>query len=145
MIRKIKLSDRSFTLAELLLACAILAFVLTGLLSLFINCSILNETNRNLSIATSHAQYIMEEIKAAGFTGLEAKIESNNGTPAGWDLNTAQIGSAPYNLMPLDTEAINTSVFQSGDPLGVSVRVNYRDRGQKDRQIELRTFVTGYS
>ncbi len=145
MIRRIKLSDRSFTLAELLLACAILAFVLTGLLSLFINCIVLNEANRNLTIATSHAQYIMEEIKAAGFTGLETKINSNNGTPAGWDLNSAQIGSSPYNLTPLDTETIETSVFQSGDPLGVSVMINHKDRGQRDRQIELRTFITGYS
>jgi prepilin-type N-terminal cleavage/methylation domain-containing protein len=136
--------QRGFTLSELLLATAILAFALTGLLLLFSNCILLNAANRNLSIATAHTEYIMEDIKAAGFTGLEGRINNNNGTPAGWDLNASQIQSAPYSLSALDTETISTTVFQSGNPLGVSVVVSWLDRGSKNRSLQLQTYLTDY-
>lgn len=135
--------SKGFTLPELLLAAAILAFALSGLLLLFTNCILLNAANRNLSIATSHAQYIMEDIKVAGFTGLETRIINNNGTPTGWDLNVTQIESAPYNLSALDTETIETDCG-SGDPLGVSVAVNWLDRAGKARSIQLQTLITDY-
>jgi type II secretory pathway pseudopilin PulG len=137
-MRRRKLRNSGFTLAELLLVCAILALTLTALLALFINCSILNEANRNLTIAVSHASYIMEEIRGAGFTGLEARINDN-----GWDLNKQQIQSV-YSLTPLDNEAISTSVTQSGNPLGVSVRVDWFDRRQRPRNIVLNTLITDY-
>lgn len=142
--KKYKMSVTGFTLAELLLSAAILAFALSGLLLLFTNCIVLNGVNRNLAIASNHAQYIMEEIRGVGFTGLEVRINNNNGTPTGWDLNASQIGSAPYNLNALDSEAINTSVIQSGNPLGVSVLVSWRDRGQIERSFEARTLITNY-
>ena len=138
---------KGFTLVELLLAAAILAFVLSGMLLLFTNCFVLNGTSRNLSIATSHANYIMEEIRANGFTGLGAKITSNNGTPAGWDFNAAQLQASPYNLVPLANESIATSILSGSpgdDPLEVSVAVNWQDRGAKNRSVELTTRITNY-
>jgi len=137
MLRR-KLRDSGFTLAELLLACGILAFTLSGLLALFINCSFLNEANRNLAIAISHANFIMEEIRGTGFSGLEARINNNE-----WDLDAQQIQS-DYNLTPLDNETITTTVTQSGDPLGVSVRVDWLDRGQRSRNTVLTTLITDY-
>lgn len=137
-MRRRKLRNSGFTLAELLLASGILAFTLTGLLTLFINCSLLNEANRNLAIAVSHASYIMEEIRGVGFTGLEARI--NNGD---WDLNAQGIQTI-YNLTPLDNETIDASPTQSGNPLGVSVRVDWFDRGQRSRNIVLNTLITDY-
>ena len=138
-MKKIK---SGFTLSELLLAAAILVFVLAGLLALFLNCLILNEANRNLTVATSHAQYIMEEIKDAAdpdFTQLESKI--NNGD---WDLNASQIQAAPYNLTVLSNESINTNVTQSGNPLGISVIVQWNDRGGRPRSTELDTLTANY-
>ena len=41
------LSLTGFTLAEVILAAAILVFALTGLLALFISCMLLNESSRN--------------------------------------------------------------------------------------------------
>ena len=61
---------RGFTLSELLLAAAILVFALTGLLLFFVNSIILNETNRNFTIAYSAIQAKMEEIKNRGFDNL---------------------------------------------------------------------------
>ncbi len=133
---------RGFTLSELLLAAAILAFVLAALLALFANCLILNEANRNLTVATTHAQYIMEEIRDtanADFTQVESKINNHD-----WDLDASEIESAPYNLAALNNESINTDVTQSGNPLGISVIVGWNDRGQKPRSIELDTLLTNY-
>lgn len=132
----------AFTLSELLLAAAILVFVLAGLLALFLNCLILNEANRNLTVATSHAQYIMEEIKDASdtdFTQLESKI--NNGD---WDLNDIQIQAAPYNLTALSNESIDANVTVNGNPLGISVIVQWNDRGQRLRSTELVTSIANY-
>lgn len=130
--------NSGFTLAEMLLACGILAFALTGLLALFISCSFLNEANRNLAAALSHANYIIEELRGASFTGLEGRISSGE-----WDLNAQQIQSA-YNLTALNNETIDASTTQSGNPLGVSVRVDWLDRGQNSRNIVLNTLLTDY-
>lgn len=131
--------NRGFSLAEILLAVAILAFVLVGLLALFINCLVLNESNRNLTVATTHVQYIMEEIRDMDFTQLESKI--NNGD---WDLNAGQIQSAPYNLTALSNETTDTDVTQSGNPLGVSVVVHWNDKGQRPRSVKLDTLIANY-
>lgn len=127
------------TLSELMIATLILAFVLIGILSLFINCMLLNESNRNLTIAASHAQYILEEIRSTNFDQIETKINNSD-----WDLNETEIKTAPYNLTALDSEAIDTNVIQTGDPLGISVTVNWSDRGQRQRSTELQTFITDY-
>lgn len=134
--------NKGFTLAELLLAAVILSFVLSGLLLLFTNCFLLNESSRNLSVATSHAEYIMEEIRSASFTGLEARINAAGAN--GWDLDTAQLQGVPYSFSTLSNESVSTAVFQSGNPLGVSVTLNWQDRGAKDRSTELRTYLTDY-
>jgi prepilin-type N-terminal cleavage/methylation domain-containing protein len=135
-----RLSDKGFTLPELLLAAIILALVLSGLLMLFINCIFLNESNRNLTTATTHAEYIMEQIRGAGFIGLEDRIGANE-----WDLNAVEIQSPPYNLTPLTNETITTTaVLPSGNPFGVSVKVNWRDRTHRDRETELQSLITDY-
>ena len=131
-----------FTLSELLLAAAILVFVLAGLLVLFLNCVILNEANRNLTIATAHAQYIMEQIKDTADTGF-ANLENNINTGS-WDLDASEIESAPYNFTALDNEGIDTSVTQSGNPLGISVAVQWIERGQRSRSTELVTLIANY-
>ena len=66
---------RGFTLSELLLAAAILAFVLTAILMLFLSAIILNEISRSNALAYNAIQAKMEEIKntaAANFDGLDA-------------------------------------------------------------------------
>ena len=131
--------NRGLTLSELLLATAILAFVLCGLLALFISYSFLIESNRNLTSAIRHAQYIMEEIRDSNFTNLESNI--NTGT---WDLSAAEIESAPHSMTALINEAIDTQVSQSGNPLGVRVRVDWNDRNTRARFIELETLLTDY-
>ena len=135
-------NNRGFTLAELMVGAFILAFVLSGLLLLFTNCMLLNSASRNLSVATSHADYVMEAIRATTFTGLETRI--NNGSATGWDLTTAALAQTPYSFKTLSSESVATSVFRSGNPLGVSVIVSWNDRGPRARSTELRTYITNY-
>lgn len=148
-----KLLNRGFTLTELILTTAILVFALTGLLMLFINCLILNESNRNLTIAISHAEYAMENIKNAGsIENIRNKI--NNGD---WDLNTNGINN--MGLQALTGESITTcccvppctqanpclgSCPSGTNPLGIYLRVDWQDRNQRARNICLSTLFTNY-
>lgn len=70
-----RLSNKSFTLSELILAFAILALALAGILALLANVMILNTTNREVTLAYSAAQSKMEELKnlaANDFNALDA-------------------------------------------------------------------------
>jgi len=135
------MDKKGFTLPELLLSTALLALALCGILALFISCAFLNESSRNLTTATSHARYVLEDIRAAGFTGLEARI--NSGSISGWDLGAADLQTS-YGLTTLSNESVVTQVTQSGDPLGVSVTVNWRDRGTRPRSVTLQTAITNF-
>ena len=133
-----RLGVSGFTLIEILFTVGILAFCICGLLVIFINCLFLNEINRNLTVAMTHTQYIMEDIRDSDFTNLESSIE----TTESWDWNEADIVS--HNLVALSNESIDTDVFQSGNPLGVSVRIDWTDRRGRPRFSELQTLITDY-
>lgn len=133
-----KLSDRAFTLPELLLAAAILAVVVTGMLSLFVSCLFLNENNRNLTVASSHAQYIMEEIKNTDFMAIKSKADNGD-----WDW--CQAGDfSDHSLAYLNSECVDTQVNWQDAPsntlLDVVVQVNWQDRGGRQRVLSLETF-----
>lgn len=81
-------SNQGFTLSELLIATAIFALALCGILLLFINCIFLNETNRCTYLAFSALQAKMEEIKNTSFGTLDS---SNN---ASFNLNGFPLNSA---------------------------------------------------
>ena len=61
---------KGFTLIELLLAAVFLVFTISAILMLFANCIFLNATNRAITIATSHAQGVMEEIRDTNFSAI---------------------------------------------------------------------------
>ncbi len=139
--------NSGFSLPELMLAVAILAFVLTGMLLLFINCIIINSTSRYLTIATSHAEFVMEDIRnstttSANFNSTRDDIINNN--PNNWDWDTATINNK--GLVALSGENIDTSgtVINStllGDLLKITVTVNWQDRAAVERNTTLETFI----
>lgn len=128
---------KAFSLSELILGIAILGFVLSSLLSLFVHCYFLNESSRNLNIATSHASSVLEYIRSQPFWGLEERI--NNGE---YNYDTAEISSL-FNYT-LNNESITTSVIQTGNPLGIRVRVSWLERINRARSLELETLTTNY-
>lgn len=127
-----KLSGRAFTLTELLLAAAILAFVIAGLLMLFINCAFLNDANRNLTIATAHAQFAMEEIKNTTFASIDSTYNNV-------DWYSAELQSK--ELVPLNTEKVHFDVTGT-DSLDVKVTLTWKDRGVRDSCLSFETLIT---
>ena len=124
-------SRSAFTLTELLLASAILAFALSGLLTLFANCIVLNETGRNSFIALHHAELIMEEIKNTDFSDISDKIQNGD-----WDWDGSDIVS--HGLTSLMNEQIDTSVSGSS-VLDITAMVTWLDRGARSRNLNLTT------
>ena len=137
---------RGFTLTELLLAAAIMAFVLCGLLILFINSSFLNEGNRNFTTAVAHAQYIMEELRNES-TLQDVKIMIDDQTfPALQDLPSENISVCCYNPPWIDASSSCLASCQNdgGDPLGIYVSIQWQDRRERARDFELQTMMTSY-
>lgn len=136
----IKSIKKSLTLAEILIATIFLVIVLTGILMGYTECIILNESNRNLTIASTHAQYVMEILKNEYFL-ISIKNKINN-----WDPNTL-VGS---ELIGLNNESISVCCYDSAtnscfgvcpsqDVMRVLVTVNWKDRGLRDREVSLET------
>jgi prepilin-type N-terminal cleavage/methylation domain-containing protein len=62
---KFKIGKRGFTMIELMLAVAILAFTITAILVGYVNCSVLTEHNRKFAQAMNIArEFIEERVKA---------------------------------------------------------------------------------
>jgi prepilin-type N-terminal cleavage/methylation domain-containing protein len=139
-------TKKGVTLVELLLAAAILSLASAVLFLLFGNCILLNEFNRNRSIALSHAQYVLEEIKNSNFTTLEADINDGD-----WDWNTNQLENIfdpgdNIEIIPLRSEVIDTNVNDIGVAaplLDVVATVTWQSRGGENRVITLETLIAG--
>ncbi len=121
------------------MAFAIMSFVLAGALSLFIYCIFLNEANRNLSIATGHGQFVLEDIKNTNFNSLKTGAIDVNTT---WDWNTAASFTG-RGLSILGNESINTTgVWTGTERVNITVAVSWKDRGTRDRSLSLTTLIT---
>ncbi|MDD2752007.1 MAG: hypothetical protein PHN59_02640 [Candidatus Omnitrophica bacterium] len=132
-----QLNNKGFTLWELMLASAILIFALSGLLMLFSNCVLLNEANRNLSVAVNHAQYIMEGIRHLSFANIGPQVAAGT-----WDWNLATLTAA--GMSPLSNESIvSTTPNQAANPVSVTVTVNWQDRGRA-RTVALNSQFTNF-
>lgn len=73
-----RLSNRGFTLLELIIVTGILLIVVSGLLVTFVYCLLLNESNNNLVIAANDAQAVLEEIKGLTYNQIPGYISSFN-------------------------------------------------------------------
>lgn len=67
-----KLSVKGFTLIEVLITIAILAFCLCGLLATYINMFFLSDLSRDFTLATNAVLGKMEEIKKTNFDNLSS-------------------------------------------------------------------------
>lgn len=92
-----KFSNKGFTLVEVLVAVAILAFCLCGLLVTYINMFFLSDLTRDSTLATNAIQAKLEEIKNTNFENLS----SFNGTT--FDVNGFASSDAKGAVWVLDT------------------------------------------
>jgi prepilin-type N-terminal cleavage/methylation domain-containing protein len=125
---------KGFTLPELLMAAAILSYSLVMVLASFIGSVALNEANRNLSIATSHAQFAMESIRNTSFASVATSITAGNFT---W--NTA--GVANQGLTALKGESLTTT-YTGSTLLDITVTVSWSDANGRTRSKILETLVS---
>jgi len=129
------------TFIEILVAAAISVITLTVVLILLMNCSFTRKEASNLTVATAHAETVLENIKLSNFANIETDI--NNGS---WTFTQSQISAdSRFNNFPLlSNETIQTAVIQSGDPLIVSVIVNWSSIRNSSliRNVEFRTLIS---
>jgi len=126
---------KGFTLIELLLAAVFLVFTISAILMLFANCIFLNATNRAITIATSHAQGVMEEIRDTNFSAIEANINNDY-----WDWDISTIESKGFSVLPGET--IDTSKIGTGSNLlNVIVTVSWQGHSQRSESISLETLL----
>lgn len=132
---------QGFTLSELMIAFAILAFVVAGALGLFVTCILLNESSRNLSMAIGHAQFVLEDIKSTNFNSIKTGSIDQNTT---WDWNASTITSRGLNALAnesIDTQGIWLDA-SAKDRLNITVTVSWKDAGIRDRSTALETLLT---
>ena len=65
-----KLSRRSFTLVEVLLAAAILASAISAILMTYYSCFVLISTSKNINITTNATMGLAEEIRSSAFNRI---------------------------------------------------------------------------
>ena len=133
-------SNKGVTLTELMSTTLITSMTIFSLIGVFVNMNILNEYNREHTLAVVHAQHMMEEIKYSHFTGLETAINSGM-----FNLNSTQLSTAPYNFTPLPSESINTNIISAGNPLRIQVQVAWLARGQNAKTYTLEILKTNGS
>ncbi len=124
-----------FSLPETLLVAAILSYAISVILTTFISSVGLNEASRNLTTATSHAQYVMESVKNTAFANMATSITSGT-----WNWNTAAVTS--NGLAALNSESIATT-YSGTNPLTVTVTVSWQDTHARSRTKALQTLMSG--
>ena len=122
---KIFRSKRGFTLLELIITSAILLIAISGLLVVYVQVFILDESNRELVIAANDAQYVLEQIKGVAFASI-----GNYVPPA---LNNLQNENIPNPTVA----TISSRVKE------VSVTVNWTGKRGRARSFSLTTRVFG--
>ena len=128
-------SSNGFTLSELLVAAGIMAYALSVILTTFVSNYALNETSRNLTIAASHMNYVLEDIRNTTFSSVATNITNGD-----WNWDTSEIASE--GLSPLNNESI--TVASSGSTLlTITVTASWRDLQQRSQSKSIQTQMGG--
>jgi type II secretory pathway pseudopilin PulG len=118
--------EAGLTLLEVVFTSAILLIAITALLYTFVNCILLNASNKELLTAANDAQYVLEQIKSRAFSDI--------------------IGDyAPPNLANLQNETISVPAEASisSRVKEVTVNVSWTDKRRRARSYVLTTRIFG--
>ena len=125
-----KSSDKGFTLTELMIAMGILLIAISGLMSTFVYCILLNEANSELMTAASDAEYVMEQIKALSTVDFTA-IDSYAAPAKLTDPATEHLRNEDILVDPGTGSTIRT----------ITVTVRWIGRNARPRQFQLVTQI----
>lgn len=124
-----------FTFIEVLVAVGILGLILTSLLGFFAQSIELNATSQESTLAVSHAQYVLEEIRSSSGVII-------NQIDAGvWDLGT-DAAFTSRDLTRLNNEIIDVS-HDGAVPPTVSVLITWQRRNGRQEQLTFTTIDSG--
>jgi len=94
------MTKNAFSLLELTVACAVLMFIVIGLIYTYIACFELNDFNRNFTLANNALQAQMESIRETNFDNLLALDGTTftlNGFSPGSAIGVRDIYVTPYS------------------------------------------------
>ena len=126
MFRKKK--PQGLTLAELLIAVFVLSIGILSALMFFTSAMLATETARDTMVATTHAEYTLEEMKT--------RSSLANITGTNW---VSWASSSSINTLPSETVTV-TFVNSSADPLDITVTVGWNKKGRSNN-VSLRTEI----
>ncbi len=135
MLMPITNAKSGFTLPELLLSAAILAYCLSLILTTFNHSIALNDASRNLTTAVSHAEFVLEDMRGTSFGSIATDISDGH-----WNWNAATVTSK--GLTALNSESISASSSGS-NPVDITVTVNWHDLRGRIRSRVLKTSISG--
>lgn len=113
-----KRKKKGMSLVELLISVFVLSIGILGLMLFFTNAMLSTELAREITVATSHAEYTLEEMKTRSTL---ANITSTNWVSwyTGQSLNT------------LNSEALTVTITNtSADPLDITATITWNKRGR---------------
>mgnify|MGYP001573714275 CR=1 FL=1 len=125
---------QGFTLPELLMTAAIMGYALSCVLVAFVGCVTLNAISRDLTTASTHAEYIMESIRNTSFASISTSISSGT-----WSWTTANITSQGLTAMRNESTAVSVS---GTTLLDVTVTISWTDVPGRSRTKTLRTLIS---
>jgi prepilin-type N-terminal cleavage/methylation domain-containing protein len=128
--------NKGFSLVEVIVAAGILGFALSSLLMFFTNSVALNENARNMTVAMTHAEFVLEEVRNTPYATAITQIDAYN-----WTWSTPS-GIYAKGLSPLNNEMITTTRSNTLPP-EVTVTVNWQDAHQRSRSLAFGTIIGG--
>ena len=127
--------SKGLTFVELIVTVAIFGFTLTTLLKFFVDSMNLNALSRDMTLAVSHAQYVLEDIRSSSGV-ITSQIDNGE-----WDLDTDGEFTS-RELLRIESETIDVS-HDSASPLTITVVITWREKNTRQQQLTFATADAG--
>ncbi len=127
---------KGVTFIELLVAVAVLGFVLTALVRFFMEMMVFNTLSRDTTLAVSHAEYILEDIRSSSGV-LTTQIDNHE-----WDWSTDEAFTS-RGLMRIKNEVIDVSYDATQTPPPITVSVTWDTDNGRQTAITFLTLDSG--
>lgn len=129
-------AKKGLTFVELLMAVGVMGFILTAMVRFFMEMMVLNTLSRDTTLAVSHAEYILEDIRSSSGV-LTTQIDNHE-----WDWDNDAAFSSRC-LMRIRNETIDVSYDPTQTPPPITVSVNWDMDNGRHTGLAFVTLDTG--